>query len=154
MDVIIEIDNNKLNFYTGNYHHYKMQKDVEKQAIFDDINHAEKQIKKINRSIQLTKEKLEQKIAKGKGLRKTKSVDKITADIMKSRSEKPSSKNLTHAHNLQNKSEKLILESKSKLYIEDEISIDIPATHIGSNQLVLSIKDLDFSYSNSRNKNY
>ena len=71
---------------------------------------------------------------------------------MKSRSEKTSSKNLIHAHNLQSKSEKLLLESKSKLYIEDEISIDIPATHIGSNQLVLSIKDLEFSYSNSRNK--
>jgi ATPase subunit of ABC transporter with duplicated ATPase domains len=152
MDVIIEIDNNKLNFYTGNYHHYKMQKNVEKQAIIDDINHAEKQIKKINRTIQLTKEKLGQKVTRGKGLRKTKSVDKITADIMKSRSEKTSSKNLIHAHNLQSKSEKLLLESKSKLYIEDEISIDIPATHIGSNQLVLSIKDLEFSYSNSRNK--
>ena len=129
-----------------------MQKNVEKQAIIDDINHAEKQIKKINRTIQLTKEKLGQKVTRGKGLRKTKSVDKITADIMKSRSEKTSSKNLIHAHNLQSKSEKLLLESKSKLYIEDEISIDIPATHIGSNQLVLSIKDLEFSYSNSRNK--
>ena len=46
MDNIISIDNNKLDFYTGNYHSYKSHKNILQQAIVDDINHAENRLKK------------------------------------------------------------------------------------------------------------
>ena len=146
MDSIIEIDNGKLDFYTGNYQSYKSYKSTVQQAIVRDIDYAQKQIKKINKSIQSSKEKLEQKAAKGKNLRKTKSVDRITADVMKSRSDKTSSKNLTQATSLQNKAEKLLMESKNKLYIDDEISIDLPNTSVRPNQSILNITNLEFAY--------
>ena len=152
MDSIIAIDNGRLDFYTGNYQDYKLYKSTVQQAIVRDINHAQKQIKKINNSIQLSKEKLEQKAAKGKNLRKTKSVDKITADVMKGRSDKTSSKNLTQANSLQNKAEKLLMESKSKLYIDDEISMDLPNTSVRPNQSILNITDLDFAYEGDTTK--
>ena len=150
MDSIIEIDNGKLDFYTGNYQSYKSHKSAVQQAIARDIDHAEKQIKKISKSIQSSKEKLEQKAAKGKNLRKTKSVDKITADVMKSRSDKTSSKNLTQATSLQNKAKKLLVESKSKLYIDDEIFIDLPNTFVRSDQSILNIIDLEFAYEGAK----
>ncbi len=150
MDSIIAIDNNKIDFYTGNYLSYKSQKSITRQSITRDIDRAEKQIKKIIKSIQSSKEKFEQKAAKGKNLRKTKSVDKITADIMKSRSDKTSSKNLTQATSLQNKARKLLMESKSKLYIHDEIFIDLPNTYVRPNQSILNIINLEFAYDGAK----
>lgn len=152
IDSIIAVENNKLDFYTGNYESYKSYKNTEQQAIARDINHAEKQIKKISKSIQLNKEKLDQKASKGRSLNKTKSVDKITADTMRNRSDKTSSKNLTQANNLQNKAENLLMKSNSKLYTDDSIFIDMPNTYVRPNQSILNIEGLKYSYDNAREK--
>ncbi|MED7789675.1 ATP-binding cassette domain-containing protein [Francisella sp. 19X1-34] len=146
MDGIVEIENNRFSYYGGNYNCYESQKLQEQKSLEHEIAVAETTIKQVKTSIQQTKEKHDQRASRGKKLRKTNSIDKLTANSKKGRSERSKSRNITLAIKMETTAQNQLSKAKEKLVIEDPVSIDLPDTYVPNGKTVIDIKDLCFGY--------
>lgn len=149
MDQIIELTSVNLNIYGGNYDHYQEQKSIMKNAAERELLDAKKSMNKTKRSIQSSRERLEQKQSYGRNQFNTGKVDKMTADSEQWRSEKTQSRLLTQNEMLLKNAEHQLTAAKSKIEITQEIHIALPKTLVPNGKIIVSIDNLRFSYPNS-----
>lgn len=143
---IVEISQSHFSYYGGNYQCYQRQKALDQKAIAHEVLVAKKVIQQVTSSIQKTKEIHQKKKSKGKKLRNTNSIDKLTANSMRGRSERTNKRNTTLALKMKTNAELQLLSAKEKMIIEDPISIDLPATSVPNGKMVLEIDNLFFKY--------
>lgn len=146
MEEIVELSTLGAKSYGGNYQFYTEQKAIEKAACESQLHDAKKLIHKTQQTIQSSKEKHEQKQSYGRKLRKSGSIDKLSANAKKGRSERTQSKLLIKEERLLDQAEKQIQSAKSKIEISDEIHIDLPATNVPAGKTILEVENLQFNY--------
>jgi ATPase subunit of ABC transporter with duplicated ATPase domains len=149
VDEIIEISSQGVTCFGGNYEFYKEQKECLSNARNNQLLAAENFLTKTKQSVQSSKEKHEQRQAKGKELRKRRDQPKILLDAMKNRST-ASKKALLIRHNrmLDSAQEKLRI-AKEQCEQMDEINVSLPKTCVPNGKIILEIKDCTFAYSKS-----
>lgn len=150
MDEIIELSSLGATRYGGNYAFYEAQKNLEHSAKERQLSDAKKYRAAVNFTIQASREKHTSRAAYGKKLRKTKKIDKMTADSKLGKSQRSQAKMLI-------KQERLIQQAKSKLKtaqdqweILDHIDISIPDTHVPNGKVIVDIQNLNFSYDKTK----
>ncbi len=146
MDHIIEITPKGIHCYGGNYDFYQQQKAIELDALQHDYMEAKRQITKAKRSVQSTREKHEQRRAKGMRARRSGSQDKITLNSMKGRSEKTQSKMAVKEDHMLSHAKNKLDEVKDKIEIKPEMQCSLDATRVPNGKIVLEIENLSFSY--------
>lgn len=152
MDEIVEISSLGVSSYGGNYDFYKKQKDCINAANQDQLSEAKNALKKTKQSIQLTKEKHEQRQANGKELRKRGDQPKVLLDAMENRSTRSlGSLSIRHNSMLQSAQDKL-RAARENIEIADEIHISLSETHVPNGKLILNIANVSFSYLESSEK--
>lgn len=151
MDEIIELTSLGASCYGGNYDAYQNQKDIEKLAKQLQLHDAKRLLKKTKTTIQSSHEKHEKKQSYGRKLRRSGSIDKMTANSKKGRSERSQSKMLIKEERLMNQAETQLQTAKEKIDISEEIHVDLPATKVPNGKIIVEIEDLCFSYPNSNN---
>lgn len=146
MDEIVEISSLGVSSFGGNYDAYKEQKKCLINARQNQFLEAKNFLEKTKRSIQLTKEKHEQRQAQGRVLRKRGDQPKMLLDAMENRSTS-SQNSLLIRHNRMNDSahEKLRI-AKEQLEIVDRINVSLPKTNVPNGKVILEIENLTFSY--------
>lgn len=102
--------NRELKHYSGNYDDYMVQKNVESQALENQINHIHKEQKLLKRQTQINKEKADQRAVKGKQIRKQGGMPKIVLNSMRSNATTSAS---TRSKNEANKNQLLKKEAQS-----------------------------------------
>lgn len=146
METIIELTTLGANSYGGNYNAYEKQKEIEHTSCIQQLHDAKKLMQKTKTTIQSSREKHEQKQSYGRALRESGSIDKMAANSKRGKSERSQSKLLIKEERLIKQAETLLDTAKDKLEINDAICIDLPATIIPNDKIILEIKDLSFSY--------
>lgn len=136
--------------YGGNYDAYQEQKSIEEQARLQHLEDAQKQLKKAELSIQSTFERHQQKQSYGRALRKSGSIDTMSADSKQGRSERSQNRMLIKGERMIQEAETQLATAKEKIEILEEIHIDLPKTNVPSGKMILEIDDLNFSYLGSQ----
>ena len=146
MDCTIHMTMKKVNVYGGNFQFYQQQADLALQA--QRCQHLDKKrtLKKTQVSIQKTREKHEQRQAKGKQQRQSGSQAKVIFDSMKARSEKTRSKISIQAERMMQNAQEQLHQIKENMEINYNIVASLDATQVANSKTVLEIKDLCFRY--------
>jgi len=146
MEEIVELSSLGANSYGGNYDAYTSQKELDKAAKIQQLHDAKKEILKAKKSIQVSREKHEQKQAYGQKLRKSGATDKLSANAAKGRSEHSQSKMLIKEERMQENAHNALQAAKEKIEIIEIIQVKLPETKVPMGKMILNIEDLSFSY--------
>ncbi len=147
MDTIIEISSLGVRSYGGNYTFYRHQKEVENASADQQVDEAKKSLKKVRQSIQASKEKHEQRQAKGRALRRTGSQAKIILNAMKDRSARTLNVlSKRHQHMAEAAQEKIKSAMECQEII-DIIRISLPKTSVPEAKIILRLNDITFRHS-------
>lgn len=92
LDTVLELNPNGINVYGGNYDFYVQQKQIENQALQQDIHSKEKALKKAKEKQRETLERVQKTDARGKGKQEKAGVARIMLNTMKNKAENSTSK--------------------------------------------------------------
>jgi len=149
LDQILELTPKGLSVYGGNYDSYRMQKDIEEEALEKQLVTNKENFNKTKKQAQKTKEKQEKRSSLGKKSRDTGSESKMALNTMKGWAEKTSSKlEKIHKERVGDATKKL-KEAKERILPKNKINVDLSETIVPSGKLIIKIKDINFSYKNS-----
>ncbi len=146
MEQIVEITSLGVLSYGGNYDDYTEQKDIEKAASEQELNDAKKLLQKTKNTIQSSHEKHEKKQSQGRELRRSGSIDKLTANSKRGKSERSQHKLLIKEERLIRQADTQMEKAREKIEVSEEIQVELPATRVPSGKVVLAIEHLAFSY--------
>lgn len=147
MDEMVEISSLGVSSFGGNYDAYKAQKECLTNARQNQFLEAKKSLEKTKHSIQLTKEKHEQRQAQGRVLRKRGDQPKMLLDAMEDSSTASQGSLLTRHNRMLDSAHKKLCAAKEQIEIVDEIHVSLPKTYVPNGKVILELEDLTFSYS-------
>jgi ATPase subunit of ABC transporter with duplicated ATPase domains len=107
-------------------------------------------LEKTKQSIQLTREKHEQRQAKGRDLRKRGDQPKMLLDAMENHSTASQGSLLIRSNRMLDAAHEKLRFVKEQLDIQDEIHVSLPKTYVPNGKLILEIENLSFCYPESR----
>lgn len=149
MEGIIELTTLGAVYYGGNYDDYEYQKEIENAAARQTLQHAKKSMHKTKKTIQESYEKHERKKSYGKKLRRTGSIDKLSANAKKGRSEKTQNKLVIKEERLLKEASSRLKEAQEKIEESLEINVNLPETQVPNGKVIVNIENLSFAYPNS-----
>lgn len=149
MEQIIDITPLGVKIYAGNFSDYCVQKDLEQKAKMRELEDARKLMQKTAVSVQTSREKREQREAKGKHLRKSGGQPKMLLDAMRDSATHNQKKLLIKARAMQTRAEEQLQTAKNNIIIEKQLVLELPKTKVPHGNLVLKIENLSFAYQNS-----
>jgi ATPase subunit of ABC transporter with duplicated ATPase domains len=151
MEEIVELTTLGAACYGGNYDAYENQKTIEKSAKEKQLHDAKKLLQKAKATVQLSREKHEQKQSYGRELKRSGSIDKMAADSKKGRSERTQSKLLIKEERLMSQAGSQLQSIREKIEIDEVINVDLPATIVPNGKVILDIEGLVFAYPDAKN---
>ena len=146
MDQIVEISSLGVKTYGGNYTDYDAQKQVEQEALGQDIIDAQKQLRKTQKTVQLSKERYDQRVKAGNKLRRSGSELTAFLDKQKNRAENTKSKLEQKTDKQLEAVKEKLTEAKARLEQKDLLAFELEATRVHNTKIVLDIKNLTFAY--------
>jgi ATPase subunit of ABC transporter with duplicated ATPase domains len=149
MDTVFELSARGVTQYGGNYENFVIQKCMENSAKTRQLEDTKKHFKKTHKSIQLSYEKHAQKQAYGKLLRKKGSIDKMSANSKKGRSEKSQANMLIKSQRMMELAHTQLYSARERIEINEEINIQLPETVVPNGKTILEIKNINFTYPES-----
>lgn len=149
MDQIIELTSLGVKSYGGNYDHYLEQKTLMQEAAQHDLLAAKISLDKSRQSIQLTRERSEQKRSQGRKLFTTGKIDKLFANSQKGRCERTQSRHVKQNENMLGNAEKKLDEAKANIEITPEIQVSLPKTYVPSGKMLVEMEELTFAHANT-----
>jgi len=147
MDIIIELTPLGVTKYGGNYSFYLEQKQLASSANLRHMNDAKKLLQKTELSIQLTREKREQRTAAGERLRKSGSQDKMLLDKMQQDATSNQKKISARENAMRQKAQAALEQAKNNIYHSEEFKFDLAHTKLATKKLVVKLSQIDFAYS-------
>jgi ATPase subunit of ABC transporter with duplicated ATPase domains len=146
MDQIIELSPLGLKTYGGNYADYVGQKEVEQEALGQDLVDAQKQLRKTKKTVQESEERYDKRVSMGNKVCRKGGIPKIllgarkeSSEHTKSKLERQTDKQLASVHNK-------LAAAKSKLEQKELLDFELEATRVHNTKLVLEIRHLSFAY--------
>lgn len=149
MEEMIEISSLGVRRFGGNYEAFHTQKEFLSNAKQQQLLAAKQLLAKANRSIQSTKEKHEQRQAKGRNLRKRGDQPKMLLDAMENRSTAQQGSLLIRHNRMLNQAQEKLQLAKEQVEITEAIHAALPKTYVPNGKLILNIDELSFSYPNN-----
>lgn len=150
MDEIVELTSLGAVRYGGNYADYEEQRDIDQQAKAADLLDAKKYMQKTCYSIQGSREKHQKKQSHGRELRQSGSIDKLSANSKKGRSERSQSKMLIKHDRMLKDAENLLQAAKEKIAITEDIYVDLPKTSVPNGKMMIEVESLSFAYHSAK----
>ena len=146
MDQIMELSPLGLKTYGGNYNDYVEQKQIEQEALEQDVLDAQKQLHKTKKTVQLSKERYDLRASRGKKKGREGGIPKILLGAMKEHSEKTKSKLEAMTDKQLASVKDKLASAQSKLEQKALLDFELEATRVHNTKLVLEIQKLAFAY--------
>tara|TARA_R110002111_G_scaffold59437_2_gene99904 strand:- start:14182 stop:15333 length:1152 start_codon:yes stop_codon:yes gene_type:complete len=146
MDEIIEINPLGISIFGGNYSFYLQEKAIIENSNLKNLDIAKKDLKKIKKEAQVTKEKQEKKSSQGKNLRKNGGQSKLILNAMQEKSEQTLNTLSLKEKRILTDAQNKLQEAKENIFSGKNFNFDMSCTKIPENKKVLEIQDLSFSY--------
>ncbi|PWW19765.1 ABC-F family ATP-binding cassette domain-containing protein [Chryseobacterium sp. AG844] len=146
VDTIFELSNQGIATYGGNYDFYAEQKEVEEEALQNDIHSKERALKKAKEKERETLERKQKLDARGKGKQEKSGVARIMMNTLRNNAEKNSSKlKNVHAEKISGISGDL-RDLHSSLKNFEQMKVNFNDSNLHSGKVLITAEDLNFSY--------
>ncbi|MGR3854297.1 ABC-F family ATP-binding cassette domain-containing protein [Chryseobacterium indologenes] len=146
VDTIFELSNQGIATYGGNYDFYAEQKEVEEEALQNDIHSKERALKKAKEKERETLERKQKLDARGKGKQEKSGVARIMMNTLRNNAEKNSSKlKSVHAEKISGISGDL-RDLRSSLKNSEQMKVNFNDSNLHSGKVLITAEDLNFSY--------
>ncbi|AZA92687.1 ABC transporter ATP-binding protein [Chryseobacterium nakagawai] len=146
VDTIFELSNQGITTYGGNYDFYAEQKEVEDEALQNDIHAKERALKKAKEKERETIERKQKLDARGKQKQEKSGVARIMMNTLRNNAEKNTSK-LKSVH-----TEKIscisgdLRELHSSVRNSDQMKVNFNDSGLHSGKILITAEDVNFSY--------
>ncbi|TZF92380.1 ABC-F family ATP-binding cassette domain-containing protein [Chryseobacterium panacisoli] len=148
VDTIFELSNQGITAYGGNYDFYAEQKEVEEEALHNDIHAKERALKKAKEKERETLERKQKLDAKGKQKQEKSGVARIMMNTLRNNAEKNSSKlKSVHAEKISGISEGL-RDLRSSLKNSEQMKVNFNDSSLHSGKILITADDMNFNYGN------
>lgn len=159
VDQIIEINAKGINIYGGNYNFYQQLKQIEIDAAEQAYTNRKEALHHGLNQIQSRKEKHQRAQAKGHKVKRNEvkakgSYDKLMHNSKKGRSEKTNKRILTQASRKRNELHEHLNIANNNRHEHRTIQLDLSATRVPSNKILLDIDQLTFGFQHLLFKNF
>lgn len=146
VDIIFELSNQGIAAYGGNYDFYAEQKEVEEEALHNDIHSKERALKKAKEKERETLERKQKLDARGKGKQEKSGVARIMMNTLRNNAEKNSSKlKGVHAEKISGISGDL-RDLRSSLKNSDQMKVNFNDSNLHSGKILVIAEEINFTY--------
>ncbi|EJL74308.1 ABC-F family ATP-binding cassette domain-containing protein [Chryseobacterium populi] len=146
VDTIFELSNQGISTYGGNYDFYAEQKEIETEALNNDIHAKERALKKAKEKERETIERKQKLDARGKGKQEKSGVARIMMNTLRNNAEKNTSKlKDIHAEKISNISGDL-RNLRSSLKNSDQMKVNFNDSSLHSGKILVSAEEINFKY--------
>jgi len=146
VDRVLEIRNQEIYLYGGNYNDYQEQKNLLMESVQRQISTAEQSLRKIKTQAQINQEKQNKKSERGKKNRDKAGMSKMLLNKKRDTSDRTLSKIKQVYQQRVDGAVENLKKAKENLSFEGFINMDLTATKVPVGKLVFEIKNLNFSY--------
>lgn len=146
VDTIFELSNQGITTYGGNYDFYAEQKEVEEEALQNDIHSKERALKKAKEKERETLERKQKLDARGKGKQEKSGVARIMMNTLRNNAEKNSSKlKSVHAEKISGISGDL-RDLRSSLKNFEQMKVNFNDSNLHSGKILVAAEHINFTY--------
>jgi len=146
VDTIFELSNQGISTYGGNYDFYAEQKEIENEALQNDIHAKERALKKAKEKECETLERKQKLDARGKGKQEKSGVARIMMNTMRNSAEKNSSKlKSVHAEKISNISGDL-RDLRSSVRSADRMKVNFNNPDLHTGKILVSAEKINYTY--------
>ncbi|AYN01749.1 ABC-F family ATP-binding cassette domain-containing protein [Chryseobacterium sp. 3008163] len=146
VDTIFELSNQGISMYGGNYDLYTEQKEIENEALQNDIHSKERALKKAREKERETLERKQKLDARGKGKQEKSGVARIMMNALRNNAEKNSSKlKSIHAEKINDISGDL-RDLRSFVRNADQMKVNFNDSNLHSGKILISAEEINFKY--------
>ncbi|WP_276876357.1 ABC-F family ATP-binding cassette domain-containing protein [Chryseobacterium joostei] len=146
VDTIFELSNQGITAYGGNFDFYTEQKEVEEEALHNDINAKERALKKAKEKERETLERKQKLDARGKQKQEKSGVARIMMNTLRNNAEKNTSKlKNIHAEKINDISGDL-RDLRSTVRNFDQMKVNFNDSSLHSGKLLLAVENINFKY--------
>jgi ATPase subunit of ABC transporter with duplicated ATPase domains len=147
MDTIYELSNQGISTYGGNFDFYSEQKEIEEEALYNDIHAKERALKKAKEKERETLERKQKLDARGKKKQEKSGVARIMMNTLRNNAEKNTSK-LKNIH-----TEKIndisgdLRGLRSSVKNAGEMKVNFDNSNLHSGKILIRAENINFKYS-------
>ncbi|WP_106918252.1 ABC-F family ATP-binding cassette domain-containing protein [Chryseobacterium aurantiacum] len=146
IDTTFELSNQGITAYGGNFNFYTEQKEVEEDALQNDINAKERALKKAKEKERETLERKQKLDARGKQKQEKSGVARIMMNTLRNNAEKNTSKlKSVHAEKINDISGDL-RELRSTVRNSDQMKVNFNDSGLHSGKLLLTVENINYRY--------
>ena len=146
LNTVYELSKRGISVYGGNYDFYASQKQIEKNALQNDLQSKEKALRKAREKERETLERQQKLDARGKKKQEKSGVARIMMNTLRNNAEKSSSKiKGVHAEKIDGIAQEL-RELRSALPDIDQMKFGFDNALLHKGKILFQAKDLNFSY--------
>lgn len=146
VDVIFELSNQGISTYGGNYDFYAAQKDIENEALQNDIHSKERALKKAREKERETIERKQKLDARGKSKQEKSGVARIMMNTLRNNAEKNSSKlKSVHAEKINDISGDL-RDLRSSVRNADQMKVNFNDSDLHMGKILISAEEINYTY--------
>ncbi|MBP2615701.1 ABC-F family ATP-binding cassette domain-containing protein [Chryseobacterium jejuense] len=146
VDTIFELSNQGIATYGGNYDFYTEQKEVEDEALQNDIHAKERALKKAKEKERETIERKQKLDARGKQKQEKSGVARIMMNTLRNNAEKNTSKlKSVHTEKISGISGDL-RDLRSSIRNSDQMKVNFNDSGLHSGKILITAEDINFSY--------
>ncbi|WP_343610637.1 ABC-F family ATP-binding cassette domain-containing protein [Chryseobacterium oranimense] len=146
VDTLFELSNQGISAYGGNYDFYAEQKEVEQEALYNDIHAKERALKKAKEKERETIERKQKLDARGKQKQEKSGVARIMMNTLKNNAEKNTSRlKGIHAEKISDISGDL-RELRSSLKNVDQMKVRFNDSNLHYGKILINAENINFKY--------
>jgi len=146
LDKTCELNKNGISIYGGNYDFYSEQKKIENNALGQNIQNREKELKKAKEKERETIERQNKLDARGKGKQEKSGISRIMMNTLRNKAENSTSKlKSVHSEKIDNIRENLH-NLKDDLSGIDKMKINFDNSHLHKGKILVKAEQINFSY--------
>lgn len=146
VDTLFELSNQGISTYGGNYDFYAEQKEVEEEALHNDIHAKERALKKAKEKERETLERKQKLDARGKGKQEKSGVARIMMNTLRNNAEKNSSKlKAVHTEKINDISGDL-RELRSSVRNADQMKVNFNDSGLHTGKILIAAEQINFTY--------
>jgi len=148
LNTVCELNKNGIKVYGGNYDFYKEQKQIENNALSQDIQSKEKALRKAKEKERATLERQQKLDSRGKGKQEKSGVARIMMNTLRNSAENSTSKlKSVHAEKIGGLSQDL-QELRSSLPDIDKMKFGIDNSALHKGKVLFAATNINFGYDN------
>ncbi len=150
LSTVCELNKNGIKVYGGNYAFYKEQKQIETNALSQDIHSKEKALKKAKEKERETIERQQKLDSRGKGKQEKSGVARIMMNTLRNNAENSSAKlKSVHTEKIGNIKQEL-QDLRSSLSEADQMKFGFDSSKLHQGKKLFIANDINFGYENEK----